>query len=406
MAFKHFFLILSFLGLAACTPEPNVDDDLNLIGSPLEKVSSLTNVQGQESEQVVIFDETVRKIHQFNLSDMSYLKSFSVKKPDAEHVVLSHDKGHYVIDICEKNITIFSRAGLAQHNPIQMQGKPLSAAFRSDLNLFVIYDDLNSVGIVQLNPQGEVQKTWVGGSLLLGSASITSGDLLATGQLILGLSDKSIAVIDVGQSLTQQKWVFTSFASGLSSNIAWLAPVRDNNNQIFVRAASDLAIIDLQTKSIVTSGSVSNGRFEKFSKATDGHVVVRSTVVTGQLTLYFAKNSQIHSRHLNKQDSNLLSSYLNLTEDKWSYVEFSAEDYYQFPYFNDIDFSKTGRILKSIRISDMLSLQRSTLADTAQLLLSPNYVFSLFPSELGYAVRTDIKTGTATEAKFFNVGHM
>lgn len=83
------------------------------------------------------------------------------------------------------------------------RGKTFVCGLPLDLNLLVMYDDLNTVGIVKMDSNGQVVKAWVGGNLL-GSANIQAGDLLSNGKLILTLSNKSIAVVDVAQTLAQK----------------------------------------------------------------------------------------------------------------------------------------------------------------------------------------------------------
>lgn len=381
-------------------PAPSTAPDEDIIGTPIDKVSTLSKQDGNDSEKAFVFDETTRKIHQFELSTMTYQKSFQVRFPDRKHVVLSHDQGNYVIDLCEKMVTIYSKTGLINEDPISFQGQPISAAFRSDLNLLVMYDDVNSVGFVQIDNNGNVIKAWTGGSLV-GGASIQAGDLLNDGRLILSLSDRSIAIVDVVQTLAQSTWVFTTFNSGLSENISWIAPMKDNANHIFVKTKTELAIYNINTHAKVTS-VVPNTNISKLSKLVDAHVV--TTSAGGTHTLYYAQAGQIHQRSVNNQDGIIFVSYLNLAKDNWKFID--TKYVYDYFWYNDADFKKSDRTLKSFRLSDMLAEKKTLIEDRSQAMISNSFVFHLFPSELGYATRVNIKTGEKKEAKFFNVGHI
>lgn len=409
MDFKNILATLSLLALSACTISASpTDHDEDLIGVPLEKISTLSKSDGSDSEQIAIFDETTRKIHQFQLEDMTYLKSYDVPNPGGKHTVLVHDRGNYVVDFSEKNITVFSRNGEAQKNPVKIMGQPLSAAFSSDLNLLIIYDDLNNVGLLQMDPSGQASQSWVGGSLIANQSTIAAGDLLSAGRLVLALKDGQVVVADIAQTLAQKpkpKWIVTqSFNSGLSDKISWLAPVSDNSNQIFVKAGDTIAVFDITTGTQLDSKTLS-GRVEKLSKSTDAHLITREMSNYDEISIYYVQSSKIQTRTLQKQGFSLFSSYLNLTQDQWSFVE-ASQYISQIQWTNDIDYSKQGRTLKMIQISDLAALQKVPVPDQTQALLSPSYLFTLYPSELGYAKRANILSGETREAKFFNVGHI
>lgn len=387
--------------LSACSPGPSdTEKDTHLIGTPIEKVSTMSKQDGTDSESTYIFDETTRKVHLFELSTMNYIKSFSVRNPDLKHVVLAHEQGNYLIDFCEKMVTIYSKNGQVYQDPISFEGKPLSAAFRSDLNLLVMYDDLNTVGIVKMDANGQVVKAWVGGNLL-GSANIQAGDLLSNGKLILTLSNKSIAVVDVAQTLAQESWIFTTFPSGVADDISWVAPVRGNADEIFVRSKNEVAIFNVVTQSKVASTTLSES-IVKFSKLVDGHITTAST--GGTRTIYYAESSQIKARSLNNQYDFLMVSYLNIAQNTWKFIDSSYK--YDAFYYNDADYVRENRTLKSYRLSDMLAQKKTAIENKSQALISNSFIFHLFPSEMGYATRVNIMTGEKKEAKYFNLGHI
>ena len=408
MDFKNLFFILSFsLLTTACTITGAALSEGNFIGVPLKEISGLSTAFGCDAEQAVIFDETTRKIHVFRLNDMELVKSYSPSQPSAKHVVLGHENGNYVIDFSEKSLSIYSISGLVQKNPVRFQGQPLSAAFNSKLNLLVMYDDTNSVAFLKMNEQGIVLNQWVAGSQVLNGASITSGDLLDNGKLVLALSDHSIGIVDVEQTMIQQQWILEKFDSTLTETISWLAPVPDQPNQIFVQAQNQLAIFDVAAKSLVVRLTLTNQQLEKLSKSSHAHVVTRSTLTPDELTVYYPKSSSIQKRTLQKQASMLVSSHLNMSLNNWSFVEIKSNSYSSYDVTNnDIDLSKTGRTLKRFRLSDLLAQQKLTVDDKAQALISPQFLFLLYPSELGYAARVNILTEERTEAKFFNVSHI
>ncbi len=403
MDFKLCCLLLTLTTTVSCVRQIDfTKGDENIIGVRLDKMSSLVNFEGQESEEITIFDEKKRRIHQFQLSDMAHLRTLKVREPEQKHVVVAHEKGHFVVDLFDQHLSVFGKQGQVEHDPLQFSGNPVSVAFRSELNLFIMYDDLNSVGIMKLDNYGNILKRWVGGPVLKDDSTITSGDLLANGNMALGLSNGNIALVDIEQSLLLEKWKSTEFNPSLGK-ISWVGPVRDKPNQIFVKAGNEIALIDVVAQIKLDSVVISGANFEKLSKTFDPHIVVRTSGWQGEITVYYPQNSKIVKRALQKQDFYLLSSQLNLTSDRWSFVESDQKtDWFD----NSVNTVKNTRRVKMFRLSDMAALKRMDVAAEAQVLLSSSSLFALFPSDFGYAAKFDLLTGVAKEARMFNVKDM
>lgn len=391
-----FFLLCSLAAISCTQVSMGTAEDENIIGVKVDKLSSLVDFEGRESHSIVMFDDVSRRIFQFQVADMTFQRRIYVKQPQLVHSVVAQEKGNFIIDLFDQNVVVYNKDGHADENPIQLAGAPVSVAFRPELNLFVVYDSLNSVGIIKFDSFGNVIKSWVGGSFLEGAGSITSGDLMQDGRLVLAMGN-SIAVVDLEQSLLDQKWAYTSFATTLG-RISWIAPVRDNSQQVFVKAGTEIALIDLVNKTKLDSITLSDNYLEKVSKSFDAHLIVRSLRATDEIILYYPQNSKINSRSLQKQKAYIVNSQLHLLADRWSFIESENKtDWYD----DSPNRVKQGRKLKMFRRSDMAALKTMAVESEAQALLSSSSLFQLFPADLGFAVKTDILTGVKKEAKHF-----
>lgn len=391
------------LSLCACGQDAKfANQDADIIGVPLEATTQLSRQDGADQSRISIFDETTRRIHQFDLSSFAFQRSFAVQYADQKHYLLYGDTSDYVVDLSKKHFSIFDSNGSENKRPVKLIGEPLSAAFRPDQNLLVVYDDVFNVGMIKLREDGSVEKSWTGGSLISGEASIRCGDLLTDGRLVLALSDRNLAIVDVTGSIDQKQWVKTIIPSNLAKQISWIAPVPDSNDQILALTVDEIALISLSTQTVLDSYPVSGMTVEKYSKAKDAHVILRS-VTDGGITMkmVYAEASHVKSRALPKQERSLIHSFLDISRDEWTYVEASVASNYLIGY-NDLDQARVQRKMKKYRLSDMAGLENKDLPDRAQLHLSSSYIFALFPSELGYAARYSTESDDVKIVKLFN----
>jgi len=286
---------------------------------------------------------------------------------------------------------------------LHQQGVPKSAAFRPDLGWLVVYDDLQSVGVLQLSSFGEVQKTSVFGSIVSGDQSIVSGDLLDSGHLVLALSDNSIADVDLQASLAAQppRWVSTIAATTLAK-INWLAPIPRHPGRLLMKTADQVLLYDLNTRSVLQSIAVDSDDVIKLSKSFDPHVVVSDG--TRAMKLIYSDGNTLSTRSFELKDSalhSILSSDLDLLNDNWTYVYLKNRIGYS--WFNDVNQETDGRQLVRFRLSDKLALQSKAIDDKAEIRLSANFIFALYPSVLGYAKKISILGEEQSSVSKFNL---
>ncbi|MBS1971155.1 MAG: hypothetical protein JSU04_12650 [Bdellovibrionales bacterium] len=406
---KKLFAILGFIycaGLVGCGVNSGLGDDRDYyVGNLTKDIAALTTPDEGQSQNLVIFDKKVRRIHQFDLTEMKHVRSFEVRNPEIPHYVLYGNAGNYIVDLSEKGISIFNRYNQANHNPIKFLGKPVSAAFLPSKSLVIVYDDLMTVGMMKLDANGEVVKKWVGGASIANGGTIASGDLNADGKLILALSDGSVVVTDPEASMDAHSWVAsTPIATGLN-DIKWLAPLPKTPSQVMLRAYGKIALLDLTSKTIVSSYDIQDS-VTKLSKFNDPHVVMQTGAV---VKVAYAKNSAIQVKtfytNVGKLEMNyLLSSNLDLTKNTWSFVDTTERTDYFF--FNDVDASKKNRHFVRYDFDNVVATHEMNVANDTQVEIADDFIFALFPRALGYGVRYDIDTERQSELARFNLKYI
>lgn len=395
---KFLGLVITVSSLVACD-NMDVSGDEFIIGTRLDAVSSLSDTNNPKS--VSLFDETTRRIHSFDLNTMEIKSSHKVIDPRADHYLIASNADSYIVDLSESQISIFDHNANRVDSGLAFNGKPISSAFNESTGHLVVYDDLQSVGVLKLSPAGQVEDSWTGGPILEDDSSIFAGDINQSGELILSLSDNSLAIVNLNQSLLQKKWIFTKMALP-DSNVKWLAPIT-NDLVIYLSQNNKVTLYNISTESVINSLGVV-GQVAKYSKANDPHVITKS--MSGIYSLIYVKGNELKQRDLviNRSKGDFLQSTLNLTEDTWSMIR-SPISGYQFVsgengYINSYTYNREAQ---TYRFSDMLNLRNKPLPDRAQLKQASGFVFALYPSELGFAEKISLDGSEASSLKLFNV---
>ena len=400
MDFKFIFIMGLTAFVTACGPAVQSDGNEDIIGQKLEAMTPLKTSDGEQKSKISVYDPVIKKIHQFDLGRMAVLRTVPVLFPDEKHFVLDSSDGRYVVDMSEKHISIFDSQSNPQHQPIQLLGTPRSAAFRPDLGWLIVYDDLQSVGVLKLNSEGQVLKSKIFGSIVSGDRSIVSGDLADDGQLILALSDNSLAFVSLDASLATEKWTSTIQTTGFTK-INWIAPIPGKSNRLFIKTSNKIILYDYATQTVIQDLDIISGDVMKLSKSFDPHIVI----LTGKTSLkliYTDGNSLVVRSFEAKEEVPLfLNSDLDLKNDWWTYV--SLKNYSGNAFYNDVNLKLVQRQLVRYRISDKLVLQSKAVPDRAQIKLGSDYFFALYPSVLGMAEKYSILSDHVTQMKNFNL---
>src|SRR5437868_6460692 len=112
MRSKLLLATIMTIAITACTgPTPDTSQ-YHTIGKPLTAVTSMTNELGQDETKVALYDKTVDRIDVFDLTQPG-AKPLSIEPvaPGGKHYELYEPNGNYVIDLCQKHMSIFNAQG-------------------------------------------------------------------------------------------------------------------------------------------------------------------------------------------------------------------------------------------------------------------------------------------------------
>ena len=423
MDFKSLLISCSLLCfLSACSGFKLNGDDKDQegkIGVDLQTMSSMQTPYGVENSQVFLVDKTTRKIHQFNLNSMEHIRKFEIDSPEDDHFVLHQDPWEYIIDLSTKNFSILRFNGERNKNPLTQLGKPESYAYDSTNGYLVVYDSLKTIGILKLSKTGEVLKKLESSSYLENTYTVKCGDVTNSGKLILAVKNNQddkyyLAVIDLDLSVKNQDEknpkVFVPVYYPINlDEIVWLAPNPKNLDQVIIKSKSKVSVYNFST-STLSSIDIGDWIVEKYSKVQDPHLIVAPKEVyssfyyktnsSGKRKLIYLDSSALKVIEFERNFNLISSSHLYVDKNEWRIVSHNSSKYY---YENDYNKVKDSRRFLKTRLSDLMALDELKIDDAAQINITNDYIFSLYPTKLGYVRRTHIRTNEVKENKLFNL---
>lgn len=379
--------VISLLTSCTLSKSTGPDAGTNSIGSPLKSYMPRFMKGSENSQYMLAYDGKVNRIHQFDLESMSLTQSFPVHKAK-EHQILTGSKSDYIIDVSQTQIDLVKADGTTKSKILGFTGKPETTAFLPDENLFVIVDDLFSIGALELTDSGDILGSFIGGSKISDQNFAGAGDIVAGGTLIVGLSDKSLAKIDLKESIAKQSWQFEKTAP-LTNTIKWISAIPGNSSLVMIETDKSLLTYDLDKDQIVTEMQLTEneqtqtifGRFRDLAP----HVYAWSTSENLVRVYYSDSQGQILNQTISynlavatsQSDNQLANSVLDPDDLTLVFITGSLNA--------DNRFTQQ-RVLK-IRLSDNMALTDKRSDGPAAAGITKNFILFQYDSPLGYVQR-------------------
>ncbi len=313
--FLHFITLYFLISCASgSSQKKNPDGKSNMIGDTLQTTTDVILKSNSLANVFALADAHVKRVHVFNLEDLSLKFSYlSSAESDATRNVISDLNGNYVVDLSTKHIEVINKEGSQAKNPFKFQGTPNSAAFHSTDGYLVVYDSLKSVGILKLSAQGKIEGSVLLGPLVGENQSISSGEISDDGKLILSISDKSLIIVNLAETLAKQEWIYDTLDLKLDHELDWLTPIKDSN-LILATSSEEILLIDYVDLNIKEKISIKNLSINRF-KGIHPHIYITGT--DQQSIIYVNSDLTLVQHELTFLSSDLAKikkSYLNLDQ--------------------------------------------------------------------------------------------
>jgi hypothetical protein len=254
--------------------------------------------------------------------------------------------------------------------------------------------------------------------------TIQAGDIAGNGKLILSVRGNPqnntgtvvdyILSVDIEQTLAQTSsetgLIYTRLDTTLTE-MSWVAPIPGSPNLAFIRSKDKISMIDLTTGTL-TSQPTEGWVVEKYSKIKDPHIVLRKTYdfhtsanVDVERRIFYVEGGALKSKALTKNFNFIINSHLDIKKGQWNVTKASVvKEYDLFNSYNGPSFE--GRSFTRLRLNDLLSVIDVKIDNSATVDMAGDYLFSLFPSKMGYATKTDLETNKTTSMRNFNIKYL
>ena len=257
--------------------------------------------------------------------------------------------------------------------------------------------------------------------------TIQAGDIAGNGKLVLSIRGNSdpvtatikdyIVAIDIEKTIddanTQKTLVFdpADKTAMTLTEMSWIAPVPGSPNLIMIRSSGKINLMDLTTKAI-SSLPTDEWVVEKYSKIKDPHIIFRKSydfyaTVNGNVErrMFYVDGGVLKTKVQTKNFNYILNSHLDIKKGQWNVTKANVVKEYDLYNAYNNDFFQ-GRSFTRIRLNDLLSFIDTPIDDKATVEIASDFIFSLFPSEMGKATTTEIESSQTKTISNFNIKYM
>jgi hypothetical protein len=373
------------------------EQNAGVIGDEVTTNTGLYQGNSWSGDYLWFYDATRKRVHRMNVTDLTHEMKIDALPNDlseTDNNLFSPSGLDWVIELTYKDLRVISPSGVVTENPFTFQGVPVSVSWDPDTRLIIIYDDVKSVMMGKLNEAGEFESSGIMGAILDNTtegSSINAGDLDDQNRLILTLQNDEIAVVDFDQTLTDELWSYTSYTPTGITDVNWIAPLKNGSNRALVSAEEGIFLIDYIAQTIIDQVDFTDSESIVYlSRNLIPHIVYRSG--SDSKLAYPSGDEILTASAVNV--SSFLGIGASVLDTTNNHLTVAYTDTTAYEYMTKIS---RFRITDGLAIAD----QRITY-DVDQVVFGEDYAFSIYGSNLGHVVRTDLSTSDQESLSGFN----
>lgn len=376
------------LTAVSCSGANDSSDDYE-VGRQPELYSAAYLWGAGDSNAIAAVDRTGMTLQRFTLEPFAHVSSLPLPLPYRQQGVVSSHDGAYFVTLGESEYSILKADGTHIDNPLPLLGKIESVAFEPTRHFLVISDEFQTMVLLVLDESGTPTASWKGGARISEDLVVRSGTMMSDGRLVLALGATTIGIVDVAATVQAQAWQYTTFEVADATDMKWITPVPDQSDTVMVIDGTRVLSLNVATGAILGQEDLAAATTLGYYRDYVPHVIVRdSSSLDSKIhnVIYVAADGTLAKSEIIGTDRQI--SETMLAADGTLTVVYNPKTSWSNSYEKDEDGAYFGpREVYRFRLSDNAGLDKSSISDSVNLAITPNYLFMLYPSRLGKAVR-------------------
>jgi hypothetical protein len=401
----------------ACGDADKDAEDTPMVGRPPQVFSAAYMWQGGAgADDVTILDQDGGTIQQFQMEPFAHRRTLPLALDAKRQTIVANAAGTYYVTFGESDYAVIKADGTAVKNPVELASSIKSVAFDAENDLFVISDEFQTMVFLWLTPDGDLQvdelgmpRTWKAGATFPDlNKAVLAGAMLPNARLALSLGQTTLAVVDVVQSILQHKWVYTSFEIADATSMGWIAAVPDQADRVMVLDGSRLLSVDLLGKAVTDERDLGDNAVRGEYRDYYPHVLTQdSSQAANDVTkvTYIGTDGKFIERELRGSNDRVAQTWLDPRTDTITIAVDTATSSAK-SFDEDSELYRPHEIFR-FQLTDALGVDRTTVTESTNLVVTPDYVLMLYKSTLGKAERRNYgKTSNEVRLEGYNLDLM
>lgn len=410
--------------LAGCSQGYGPSGHISLDAKAFNFASSLTSNLGS-SDVLWLVNESTWRIYRLSVSrfeiEKDYPMPFESEGP-VEHGnhfsgysqspgIITGLSGEYVMVMKDRDLAIIRADGSVDTNPVRMPGEIKSYAFAepttegektAQRGFLAVSDAMGTLGLMQINRSGQVEASYLAGSILPGSdEQMTAGTAVpASDMLLVSTSGGKLYKLRIQASIEAQELNLEEVTLPAGMEVQSFLPVPGYSDRIMVRQKDKISILDINSMTVVDEVAVDptmqlaaefRGAWPHMIFQQNQVVDARTNAVQSSSRLVFvmAGPSGKLSTHRVLQTGVPLHSYVNSKGDVMTFV--SGGNY------------RLRSTITRLRLKDSLVLGQEAIDLGERFAITDQHIIDIKPSVFGAMSRVEIgRPDNVVKLEWFN----
>ncbi|MEY4632001.1 MAG: hypothetical protein RIQ81_2121 [Pseudomonadota bacterium] len=390
--------IITTLVQGACSNDRNGASSTIDLGDDVVNFASSMN-SNVDNDRLWLANDATGKIYSLSISKFQIERQFAVPFCDSPSPrsrcldgarVIGSSSGKYVIAVADDEYFIVREDGSIDRNPVRLQGKigqraytelPAVPGSSQPDGILALSDDLGSLALLQISPDGQVLAHVLAGSVIPDSSEQIRSAIVIPGTdtLLVRSSAEKIYRVAMSQAIAkgELELVPVTIPAGVVFESA--LPLRGEKSRVLVREKDKISIVDVDSMAVIEQVALDSslvfvgeyrGRWPHMAYVSQG---------PNRLVHFFmvGPSGKITSHKLLAISSKPSQSFVNEAGDKLTFVAAA--------------YAGSMQQIYQVRLKDSLVTGRPRMEFGGKFALTEQYVFDIKPSIFGAMSRIEIE---------------